>query len=427
MKLRTIRRVLAVVFFAAVTLLFLDFTGTLHAWLGWTARVQFLPALLALNVGVVALLVLLTLGLGRVYCSVICPLGVMQDVFAWMGRRQKKNRYTHSPALTWLRWSVLAVFVLALVAGVGSLVALLAPYSSYGRMASNLLAPLYAWGNNLLAYAAERADSYAFYETEVWMKSLPTFLIALFSFIIIGVLAWRGGRTYCNTICPVGTVLGFLARFSWLKPVVDADRCVGCKLCERNCKASCIDIAHHQIDYSRCVACMNCIETCYKGAISYKHPVKKAAAVPDEAGAADGPADGGRRTFLTATAMAACPESAGEKGGRRLGRHRGQAGAPPRGAARAGGSVERAAFCPPLHRLPALRVGLPERRAAPGHRPGAAHAARDELRAGLLPAGVYEVCRCVPGGSDPPDYGGREIVYADWPRRVGQAKLRAAD
>ena len=303
--LRKIRRVLAVVFFAAVTLLFLDFTGTLHAWLGWTARVQFLPALLALNVGVVALLVVLTLVLGRVYCSVICPLGVMQDVFAWAGRKRKKNRYTHSPALTWLRWSVLAVFVLALVAGIGPLVALLAPYSSYGRMASHLFAPIYAWGNNLLAYVAERVDSYAFYETEVWIKGLPTFLIALLSFIIIGVLAWRGGRTYCNTICPVGTVLGFLARYSWLKPVVDADRCVNCKLCERNCKASCIDIAHHQIDYSRCVACMDCIATCHKGAISYKHPAKRAAAVPDEAAAADGPSDGGRRTFLTATAMAA--------------------------------------------------------------------------------------------------------------------------
>ncbi|MCM1300483.1 MAG: ferredoxin, partial [Bacteroides cellulosilyticus] len=55
--LRKIRILLAVLFFAAVTLLFLDFTGTLHAWLGWTARVQFLPALLALNLGVVAVLV----------------------------------------------------------------------------------------------------------------------------------------------------------------------------------------------------------------------------------------------------------------------------------------------------------------------------------------------------------------------------------
>lgn len=91
--LRKIRLTLAVLFFTAVTLLFLDFTGTLHAWLGWTAKIQFLPALLALNVGVVVFLVLLTLAFGRVYCSIICPLGVMQDIIAWVGKKQKKNRY----------------------------------------------------------------------------------------------------------------------------------------------------------------------------------------------------------------------------------------------------------------------------------------------------------------------------------------------
>ena len=143
--LRKIRLTLAVLFFTAVTLLFLDFTGTLHA------KIQFLPALLALNVGVVVFLVLLTLAFGRVYCSIICPLGVMQDIIAWVGKKQKKNRYGYSPAKSWLRYSVLAVFIIAMIGGIGSLVALLAPYSSYGRIAGNLFAPIYGWGNNLLA------------------------------------------------------------------------------------------------------------------------------------------------------------------------------------------------------------------------------------------------------------------------------------
>ena len=77
--LRKLRIAAAVVCFTLVTLLFLDFTGTLHAWFGWLARIQFLPALLAVNVGVVAALVVATLLFGRVYCSVVCPLGVMQD------------------------------------------------------------------------------------------------------------------------------------------------------------------------------------------------------------------------------------------------------------------------------------------------------------------------------------------------------------
>ena len=91
--LRKLRLTLAVLFFVAVTALFLDFTGTVHAWLGWTAKIQFLPALLALNVGVIVALVLLTLLLGRVYCSVVCPLGVMQDGISHLAGQRTKNRF----------------------------------------------------------------------------------------------------------------------------------------------------------------------------------------------------------------------------------------------------------------------------------------------------------------------------------------------
>lgn len=297
--LRKIRILLAVLFFAAVTLLFLDFTGTLHAWLGWTARVQFLPALLALNLGVVAVLVGLTLLFGRLYCSIICPLGVMQDVVAWLGGRSRKRkfRYTYSPAKNRLRYAVLAVFAVALAAGIGSVVALLAPYSAYGRIVSNLFAPFYRWGNNLLAWVAERVDSYAFYSTDVWLRSLPTFLIAAATFVLLAVLAWRNGRTYCNTVCPVGTILGFLSRHSLFRPVIDTAKCNGCTLCSRRCKAACIDAENHTIDYSRCVACMDCIDTCAHGAISYRRRTKETA--PDMV------ADVSRRHFLTGAALLA--------------------------------------------------------------------------------------------------------------------------
>ena len=143
--LRKIRVTLAVISITLVTLLFLDFSGTAHRWFGWMAKIQFLPALLALNVGVVAGLVVLTLLLGRVYCSVICPLGIMQDIFARFGRMRRKYRYTYSPARTVLRLAMLAVMVVAIVLGINIIVVLLAPYSAYGRIAQSLLAPLWAW------------------------------------------------------------------------------------------------------------------------------------------------------------------------------------------------------------------------------------------------------------------------------------------
>ncbi len=274
--LRKIRIAAALICFLLITLLFLDFTGSLHTWFGWLAKIQFLPAILALNVAVVAALVVLTLVCGRVYCSVICPLGVFQDIVSKVSslRRRKKHRFTYSPALSWLRYGVLVIFIIALVAGISSFVVLLAPYSSYGRMVQNLLAPLYALGNNALAYMAERVDSYAFYSTEVWLKSLPTFLVALLSCIIVAILAWRNGRTYCNTLCPVGTVLGLLSRYAWLKPRIDTSKCTGCGLCARSCKSSCINAKEHHIDYSRCVTCMDCVEACTQNAIVYGRPLK---------------------------------------------------------------------------------------------------------------------------------------------------------
>ena len=306
--LRKIRIAAAAFFFVLTTLLFLDFTGTLHAWFGWMAKIQFLPALLALNVGVVAFLVILTLLFGRVYCSVICPLGVMQDIVSWASgkRRKHRNRFAYSPALTWLRRGMLVVFVAAMLAGVGSL---LAPYSAYGRIASNLLAPVYAWGNNLLAYIAGRMDSYAFYSVDVWMKSLSTLLVAVVTFAVLFVLAWRSGRTYCNTICPVGTVLGFLSKYSLFKPVIDTTKCNGCGLCARNCKASCINSKAHEIDYSRCVACMDCLDKCKQGAITYtrrhKSNAAKASAQTQEKTSTPDSIDDTRRAFLSATAVLA--------------------------------------------------------------------------------------------------------------------------
>lgn len=270
--LRIIRITLAAICFVAVTLLFLDFTGTLHLWFGWLAKIQFLPAVLALNFVVIAILLVLTLLFGRIYCSVICPLGIFQDCVSNLSSRRKgkKARFSYSKEIKWLRYGVLVLFVIALVAGLNALVALLAPYSAYGRMVQSLLAPVWQWGNNLLAWIAERQDSYAFVTKDVWLKSLPTLIVAAVTFVVVVVLGWRNGRTYCNTICPVGTTLSFFSRFAMFRPVIDKSKCKSCHACERKCKAACIDVDNHKIDYSRCVDCFDCIDSCRLGALKYQ-------------------------------------------------------------------------------------------------------------------------------------------------------------
>lgn len=324
--LRKIRTTLAIIVFASITGLFLDFTGVLHTWLGWLAKIQFLPAVLALNVGVILFLAALTLLFGRIYCSIICPLGTFQDAVSWISgkRKKKKYRFGYSPALSWLRYGVLAVFVIAMIAGIGSLVALLAPYSAYGRIAQNLFSPIYIGANNLLASLAEHFNSYAFYDKEIWLRSLPTFIIATLTFIALIVLAWRNGRTYCNTICPVGTVLSFLARYSWLKIGIDTSKCNGCGLCAKSCKAACIDPNTHSIDYSRCIVCGNCIGQCRKHAIGYRHTVSKKTTSSTIDGTTESQpkqtVDASRRSFLigaviTSSSMALAQEKKKVDGG----------------------------------------------------------------------------------------------------------------
>ena len=306
--LRKIRIILAAVMFIGITLLFLDFTETMHSWFSWMPKLQFLEAVLALNVLVIVLLVVLTLIFGRMYCSVICPLGVMQDIIGWLGKKAKKNRYSFSKELKWLRYPVLVLYVVALVAGIGVFVQLLAPYAAFGRIATNLLQPAYIAGNNVLAAAAEASDSYLFYHQDLWLRSLPSLIIAAITLVVLFVLAWRNGRTWCNTICPVGTVLSFFSRFSWLKIHFDTEKCRNCSMCSKNCKAACIDYKNRLVDYSRCVVCGNCIESCKFGALRYKPYRTKGTSTEGTVLAVSShdteePSPNSRRAFLIGTAL----------------------------------------------------------------------------------------------------------------------------
>lgn len=278
--LRKIRLVLGALCLLGITMLFLDFTGTAASSLGWLAKLQFLPAVLGLSILPIILVLVLTLLLGRIYCSVICPLGVFQDVVAWISRFfKRKNPYSYSKPKTWLRLTVLVAFLVLVVSGHTGIALLVAPYSAYGRMVNSLLQPLYIMGNNALADVASANDNYDFYTVDPHLMVTPLLVVAVISLLVIVVCASMGGRTYCNTICPVGTVLGYAAKFSWLKPVIDKYQCIGCNKCAKNCKASAILIdkknGNYTIDYTRCVTCGNCLQECPKDAIAYCHPYKQ--------------------------------------------------------------------------------------------------------------------------------------------------------
>ncbi len=308
--LKRTRQILAALFFIGITLLLLDTSGTLHRPLGWMPKIQLLPALLALNVVVVAVLIVLTLLFGRIYCSVICPLGVMQDLLARLGLRKKRTRYRFSAAKHWLRVACLIVFVGLTVAGFTGLAALIAPYSTFGRIVTHLFQPLWIGGNNILAIGAEAIDSYAVSSEEYVFYGWIPIAVTATTLLLIAVLSYRNGRTWCNTICPVGTVLGYLSHFSFFKVQIDTDKCITCGRCARGCKAACIDTKNHRVDATRCVVCGNCFELCSTKALVYRSSWKKKALQKTETPQS---VDKSKRAFLIGSTLLAGTALAQEK------------------------------------------------------------------------------------------------------------------
>jgi polyferredoxin len=298
--LKKIRIIAASAAFALITLIFLDFTGTLHLCFGWLAKIQLVPAIFAVNIATLIALVALALLFGRVYCSILCPLGVMQDCISNISGRIKnsQSRFIFSKARPRLRYGMFALFLAGAVGHLSVILTLLEPYAAYGRIASNLVAPIYRSGNNLLAWLAGKIGSYAFYPIEVWIKSWIALGVATATIAVVGILAWRNGRIYCNSICPVGTFFGIFSRYSLFRPVFNTEKCAKCKLCEKSCKASCIDSTNMAIDHSRCVACFNCIEACGLKGLRYSFEKRGSSQPAAEAAGSNNSSNLTRRSLI---------------------------------------------------------------------------------------------------------------------------------
>ncbi|MBR5711462.1 MAG: 4Fe-4S dicluster domain-containing protein [Thermoguttaceae bacterium] len=292
--LRILRIIAALVLFLGITLYFVDFAGFLPMQFSWLERIQLVPALKSHSWIIIGCLLGATILLGRLYCSTLCPLGVLQDVINAVSKRiHAKKKFEYKKPVPFIRLVVLLLFLmgyLALFVGLISKSAvgtckrissyvswvslLFDPYSIYGRIACNVFKPIYQSGNNLYWYVCklcgikEVAGLPVYYVNAIPL-SLAAVGVALGFLIVIGYLAWRNGRTYCNTICPVGAFLGLLSRISIFRVWIDKSKCGSCGLCARECKSSCIDSKGKVVDNSRCVDCFDCLSACHKDAIHY--------------------------------------------------------------------------------------------------------------------------------------------------------------
>lgn len=238
---------------------------------------QFVPALISiitkqeiLFVSGFIFIIIATIVFGRVYCSFLCPLGALQDFFIALSGRiglQRKHYFQKSYSL--IRYSILGVTVMTAVLGSLVLLNLLDPFSLFGRTVSSLGEPLIAGINKTATGILKQFDVYLFNKN---LHFLPFSVLGITAglFILILFMSMRYGRLYCNTICPVGALLGLLCRISVFKFVIAYAGCNECRRCEIVCKAGCIDLTNRTIDQSRCVGCFNCLQACPQAAISYR-------------------------------------------------------------------------------------------------------------------------------------------------------------
>lgn len=309
--LKVFRVIISLLFLIAITIAFLDFRNILGKdYYNTVTYLQFIPSIVkfinvvSLSVAGFIIITLITALAGRVYCSTVCPLGILQDVVSRIANRfksKRKRKYKFGKPYNVLRYSLLGLTIISFLFGSIYIVNLLDPYSNYGRIVTGFFKPATIAINNLVAKGLENFDNYFLYPVDIkWMRwSVMAFPILLFGTVVL--MSAKNGRIYCNTICPVGTLLGFLSKYSVFKIKFNEATCINCGKCAVVCKANCIDIKNKYVDYSRCVDCYNCLQICPTFGISYQSDLKKIPALQPETAGVKTDTDVGKRTFIATT------------------------------------------------------------------------------------------------------------------------------
>jgi ferredoxin len=314
--LKRLRVLLAILFFIPIALYFVDFAAKVPEGTRAFLHLQIVPDLLSGGIILSVFQIVLALLLGRIYCSVICPAGIFQDIINrlfCLGRKKRKGiwRFTYHKPWNIFRYVLLGLTFVLAVFGITTLVVWLDPYSNFGRIATNLFRPVVMWGNNILADLLMKVDNYSLYHVTVntvTTAGLVAGLIALLVFV--GLTIFRG-RLFCNTLCPVGALLSLASRYSLFRISFDAQTCNKCGSCERTCKAEAIDSKNMTVDTSRCVDCFNCTSSCTKNSLKYRFkPFYRKETTADAAQASPvaelvKPVANTRRTFFATTATVA--------------------------------------------------------------------------------------------------------------------------
>ena len=217
-------------------------------------RMQILTALLSGAAVCLIFWLVITLIYGRIYCSTVCPLGTFMDCVGFASRKIRRQRkdFSYTPPSPRTRIIFLIITLCTMVTGGAILPTVFDPYSAYSRMVEELVARPLGLSVSALGF------------------SITSLCIAILTAVAVIAVSWRRGRLACNTVCPVGTILGFVGGRSYFHIEIDPDKCINCGECVRVCKSQCIKMPEKVVNISRCVVCFDCTAACPNGAITYK-------------------------------------------------------------------------------------------------------------------------------------------------------------
>lgn len=255
--LRTLRIILAVIFLAAsVGALFIPGGFVPQNGLAW--RVQIVPSALGATLGATLFWIVMSFIAGRIYCSTVCPIGTLSDLTLWLRRRVSKKpvvfSYKEPIRLGWERLTlstqILILYMLSLIFGLLVVCYVLEPWNMLRNLASvvNPEATSMTWGR----------------------LGIGSGIGVVAGIVSVGgmlVWSWFSGRLFCNTVCPIGCVLGATGNMQLFHIEIDPGKCINCMKCEEVCPAECVKVVSRYVDNHRCVRCFDCLQVCPNDAI----------------------------------------------------------------------------------------------------------------------------------------------------------------
>ena len=200
---------------------------------------------------VMGILLLFGVTLGRTICGWLCPLGLIQELLNKIPTYKiKKSRITR--VLTWLRYVILVVFVLAIPLWYGLAHDIPVPgFCKYICPAGTF--------EGAIGLLSNPANTSLFGMLGILFTRKFTIML------IIGLACIFCYRSFCRFICPLGAIYGLFNKFCLVGVRVDQSRCNSCGACVRNCGMDVRHVGDHE-----CIHCAKCMDVCAQKAISLK-------------------------------------------------------------------------------------------------------------------------------------------------------------